>query len=173
MAQRVEAEKGESRAYQIGVIGCGYLGRSLYDRLRGRRVKVVAIHDSDADKLSSIDPADAIEHPKVFIDRAAELDLVVEVAHPSVTETMGEPIIGRTNYMPCSVAALADQALMGRLLAKSEAAGTRLYIPHGAAVGIDNLIERDELTTQVGLEQRLLFASRPAQSMQLTCSNHG
>jgi predicted dinucleotide-utilizing enzyme len=38
--------------------------------------------------------------------------------------------------------ALADSLLTDQLLRKAEASGTRLYVPHGAAVGVDNLLER-------------------------------
>ena len=43
--------------------------------------------------------------------------------------------------MPCSVSALADDDLRGRLLATARESGTRLFVPHGAVVGLDNLLE--------------------------------
>lgn len=131
-----------ARAYRIGVIGCGYLGRSLYERFRGDPVSVVAIYDRNAHKLAAIDPACAVSGAESFIEQAGDLDLVVEVAHPSVTQTHGEALIAKTSYMPCSVVALADESLRARLLEKAETSGTRLYVPHGAAVGLDNLLER-------------------------------
>ena len=46
-----------------------------------------------------------------------------------------------TDYMPCSVAALADEKLKESLLKIAAKAGTRLLVPHGAVVGIDNIYE--------------------------------
>ncbi len=40
-----------------------------------------------------------------------------------------------------SVTALADDPLRERLVAQASRSGTRLLIPHGALIGIDNLVE--------------------------------
>lgn len=45
------------------------------------------------------------------------------------------------DYLPLSVAALADDALRERLVARAGVAGTSLAIPHGALMGLDSLRE--------------------------------
>jgi predicted dinucleotide-utilizing enzyme len=46
--------------------------------------------------------------------------------------------------MPLSVSALVDADLEAQLTAAALAAGTRLLLPHGALVGVDNLVEGRE-----------------------------
>ena len=75
-----------------------------------------------------------------FMDRF-HADLIVETAHPIYTRQWGEHILERSNYLPLSVSALADDALRARLLAVARKAGTSLAIPHGALMGLDSLRE--------------------------------
>jgi predicted dinucleotide-utilizing enzyme len=43
--------------------------------------------------------------------------------------------------MPLSLSALIDDGLLARLTAVAERSGRRLYLPHGALIGTDNLVE--------------------------------
>src|SRR5690606_13797218 len=72
-------------------------------------------------------------------DRAP--DLVVECAHPVVSERHGETILRVADYLPLSVNAFADAALEARLTAVAKESGHRIFIPHGALIGLDNLVE--------------------------------
>jgi aspartate dehydrogenase len=126
---------------QIGIVGYGFIGRSLHEALTGSGVEVALVHDHRAENLAAVPHAMAVTDPDAFVDRLADLDLVVEAAHPDVSVRMGARILSKTDYMPCSAAALADDDLREALLAVARSAGTNLYIPHGAIVGIDNLIE--------------------------------
>ncbi len=51
--------------------------------------------------------------------------------------------------MPLSVSALVDADLEAQLIEACAAAGTQLLIPHGALVGVDNLVEGRENWTEV------------------------
>jgi aspartate dehydrogenase len=127
--------------HRIGIIGCGYLGRSLYEKFSAPPVSVAAVYDHKAENLAGIPEAHAVSDVRQFLNRAADLDLVVEVAHPNVSRELGAALLAKTGYMPCSVAALADEGLQRRLIEVADRARTRLFVPHGAAVGIDNLVE--------------------------------
>lgn len=130
-----------AQRYRIGIIGAGYIGRALYDSFTGSDIEVARVYDQSADNIANMPAAIATTDADAFIGSVAGLDLVVELAHPSVSVQLGERIISKANYMPCSVVALADEALRDRLLAAARRAGTKLYIPHGAVVGMDNLLE--------------------------------
>jgi aspartate dehydrogenase len=130
-----------AQRYRIGIIGCGYIGRALYDSFAGSAIEVARVYDHSADNLASLPAALATTDADAFVASLTGIDLVVELAHPSVSVQLGERIIGKANYMPCSVVALADEELRERLLAAARRAGTKLYIPHGAVVGMDNLLE--------------------------------
>ncbi|MFT5132197.1 MAG: aspartate dehydrogenase [Gammaproteobacteria bacterium] len=126
---------------RIGIIGYGYLGRSLHESLAGTRVDVVSIYNRSEDKLTGLPESIATTDMRVFMDTVADLDLIVELAHPDISKDWGENILKTTNYMPCSVAALANEDLKFRLLKTATASATKLFVPHGAVVGIDNLYE--------------------------------
>lgn len=127
--------------YRIGMIGHGYIGRSLYQSFAGSEVQIASVYDHRTANIADLPQSIATADADAFIDTLAGLDLVVEVAHPDVTAKIGARVLGKTNYMPCSVVALADEELRQQLLAVARQADTRLYIPHGAVVGMDELIE--------------------------------
>jgi aspartate dehydrogenase len=130
-----------ARRFRIGIIGCGYIGRALYDSFAGTDIEVARVFDQSADNIANMPAAVATTDADAFVASVTGLDLVVELAHPSVSVQLGERILSKTSYMPCSVVALADEALRDRLLATARRAGTKLFVPHGAVVGMDNLLE--------------------------------
>ena len=130
-----------ARRFRIGIIGSGYIGRALYESFAGSEIEVARVFDQSPENVAQL-PADiATTDVEAFVGSLAGLDLVVELAHPSVSVQLGERILSKTSYMPCSVVALADEALRDRLLATARRAGTKLFVPHGAVVGMDNLLE--------------------------------
>jgi len=130
--------------HKLGLIGYGYLGKALHQSLEDTQIEVTRVYNRTAARLADLPATVGTTSMESFVGGAADLDLVVEVAHPDISRTMGERILQHTNYMPCSVAALANDQLKDQLLATACSAGTRLLIPHGAVVGIDNLLEARE-----------------------------
>jgi aspartate dehydrogenase len=130
-----------TRKFRIGIVGHGFIGRSLNQAFQESAIEVARVYDSLESNLRDLPQAVATSSAAAFVGSLAGLDLVVEVAHPDVSQQIGVQILSKTNYMPCSVVALADDGLRDRLLAAARQAGTRLYLPHGAVVGMDNLLE--------------------------------
>jgi len=131
--------------FRIGMVGHGYIGRSLYRAFEGSAVTVVSVYDQSESNITDLPTTVATPNSDAFVEGLAGLDLVVEVAHPDVSTKLGVRILNKTSYMPCSVVALADESLRQQLLATAKQAGTKLYIPHGAVVGMDNLLEARSL----------------------------
>jgi aspartate dehydrogenase len=143
-----------ARRLRIGMVGYGYIGRSLYEALAGSQIDVVNVYDEVGSNVADLPASIVCSSADEFVGRATGLDLVVEVAHPVVAAQIGVRILSRTSFMPCSVVALADEDLGRRLLAAAKDAGTRLYIPHGAVIGMDNMIEAREHWTSVSITFR-------------------
>ena len=123
--------RGPRRKKRIGLIGFGFIGRRVFERLLADpALEPAFVHNRSEAAL--VDLAQA---------RARDADLVVELAHPVFTREHGERLLQHANYLPLSVTALADDALRQRLLAVARAHGTRLLVPHGALMGADNLAE--------------------------------
>ncbi len=150
------------KQHKIGILGYGYLGKSVYDALAGTGIEVARVYNRSAERMAGLPDSIATTKREEFMDAVASLDLVVELAHPDISRELGEAILQLANYMPCSVAALADDDLKTRLLQTAAAAGTRLMIPHGAVVGIDNLIEARDNWQAVSITFR-----KPAASLEL------
>ncbi len=79
--------------------------------LRGLGVEVARIFDQSPENMARPPAGIGTTDAEAFIAGIAGLDLVVELAHPDVSAQLGERIISKTNYMPCSVVALADERL--------------------------------------------------------------
>ena len=88
----------------------------------------------------------------------ANVDLVVEMAHPQYTRDWGERILSRADYLPLSVTALADDALRERLIERARSSGTHLAVPHGALMGLDTLREWRHMWSEV----EIAFFKNPA-----------
>jgi len=126
---------------KIGIIGYGFLGKSLHESLVGTSIEVARIYNRSPEKMTGVPESIATTDMRLFMKTVAELDLVVELAHPDISREWGEDILKGCNYMPCSVAALANDELKKKLLLTAAVSGTRLMVPHGAVVGIDNIYE--------------------------------
>jgi aspartate dehydrogenase len=133
-----------AQTFRIGIVGHGFIGRSLNTSLSECGIDVARVFDRAADNLQGLPSSLATTDAEAFVAGLDGLDLVVEVAHADVSRQIGVQILSKTSYMPCSVVALADEELRARLLATAKKAGTKLFLPHGAVVGMDNLLENKE-----------------------------
>ena len=102
--------------------------------------EIAFVHNRSAKALAGLEPALRLDD--LGKADARRPDLVVECAHPIVTERHGAAFLEFADYMPLSVTALADDRLRGRLEASATEHGTRLLIPAGALLGGDELLMR-------------------------------
>ena len=127
---------------RIGVIGYGYIGRFVAERIQRSdgRFELAFVHNRSAGALADLDPTLRLDDPaRAHARRPA---LIVECAHPSITTRFGEYFLRFASYMPLSVTALVDDKLRARLERSAKANGTRLVIPAGALLGGDELLMR-------------------------------
>ena len=127
---------------RIGIVGCGYIGGAVYRHVAGNPglgLEVAFVNDIDPARLEEISPHLRLADLDGFARFRA--DLVVEVAHPSVSRDHGAAFLEVTDYMPLSLTALADPRLEEKLVSTAGRNGTSLYIPHGTAIGLEALEE--------------------------------
>lgn len=144
---------------RVGLIGFGHLGRSIYERIAAAPelgLEIAFVWNRSADKLTQV-PA-ALRLASLDEAAARSPDLIVEVAHPGITREHGTRFLEHADYLPLSVSALVDDALHRRLTDTAGANGTRLLIPHGALMGVDNLRESRESWRDV----TITFEKHPA-----------
>ncbi|WCL53323.1 aspartate dehydrogenase domain-containing protein [Gimibacter soli] len=130
---------------RVGLVGFGFIGEGIFRRLTAlpEAYEVAFVH------VRSKRPLAGVPSPLVLTDLAqagdAAPDLIVEMAGPDVTVRYGEALLEVADYMPLSLTALADDAMLARLTEAANEHGHAMHIAHGALVGMDSLIEwRDQ-----------------------------
>ena len=137
---------------RIGLVGYGYIGSYVYEQITARPelgLEIAFVHNRSPGRVAGLPPEHVLEELGAFGDRGT--DLVVEVAHPDITRDHGCAFLQTADYMPLSLTAFADADLEAGLLDTARSAGTRLFVPHGAVVGLDALEEGRETWDEVGM----------------------
>ena len=143
---------------RIGIAGYGFIGRHLVEHLlQGREpdLTLAFVWNRSPERLAGLPPELILRDLADAAGKGA--DLVVELAHPSVTREHGRKILAGADYLVTSVTALADDALRGALVETAQANGRRLFVPHGALVGLDTLVEQRHRLAEV----RITFRKHP------------
>ena len=146
---------------RIGVIGYGFIGRSIVERIEasGGLFETAFVHNRSADALAGLDPAVRLDD----LGRARERrpSLIIECAHPSFTARFGAGFLEFADYMPLSVTALADDALRTALGASAKTAnahGTRMFVPCRGTAGRGRAADRGR---EAGSRVRITFRKHP------------
>lgn len=137
---------------RIGLVGYGYIGSYVYEQITTRPelgLDIAFVHNRSLGRVAGLPSGHILEDLGAFAGRNP--DLVVEVAHPDITRGYGRAFLEAADYMPLSLAAFADAELEAGLLETARTAGTRLFVPHGAVVGLDAVEEGRETWEEVGM----------------------
>lgn len=135
---------------RLGIIGFGYIGQAIYERtLADPDFEIAFVWNRSPGRLAGVPESLILDDLNDFASRRP--DLVIEMAHPSLTAVHGEAFLGVCDYMALSVTALADEGLYQNLLSVCAERGTTLFIPHGALIGVDNLVEARDNWSEVGV----------------------
>ncbi|CAG0896549.1 unnamed protein product [Darwinula stevensoni] len=148
-----------SKPLRIGIVGFGNLGKHLARKAsESESLELAFVWNRDGSKMDSTDwlPATAIlSELEDFASRRPEL--VVEVAHPSVTAEHAKDFLAVCPFAIGSPTALADEALLEEVERLSFRRG--VYVPTGALWGAQDIRGMDSLGTLRGL--RVTMAKTP------------
>lgn len=127
---------------RVGIIGFGFIGRALLAAISGEAEAAISLSPAFVHTRSDAPEGVAPELVCADLARAAEFrpDLIVEVAHPSVTLRHGAAFLAHADYMPLSLTALAEPGVQDSLLAAAKAGRRRLLVASGALVGLESLL---------------------------------
>ncbi|XP_046568581.1 putative L-aspartate dehydrogenase isoform X1 [Haliotis rubra] len=124
---------------RVGIIGYGHLGQYLVQQINSRSdMELVFVWNRTVSALKEsvqIRPDQILEDLSDF--EKYQADLIVEVAHPNITQTYGPRILQKADFMIGSPTALADAELEAAL--RSAATDHGLYVPSGAFWGGDDV----------------------------------
>lgn len=124
---------------KIGFIGYGIIGKQIVKQAQKNgnySIEFILIgseNEKDEENLPYI--------KELTPDLFKKVDLVVEVAHANVIAQYGEQILKYTNLLAFSTTAFSDAELYEKLLHSCKTYGTKVYIPHGAILGLDGLFD--------------------------------
>ena len=126
---------------RIGIIGYGFIGRYIYEQVQNNEadMEIAFVWNRSSDAISDLPRELVLDDLNSFADYHP--DLILELAHPAISAEYAEAFLAKTNYMMLSVTAMADQELALRLENTAIENDNKLFIPHGALIGVDNLRE--------------------------------
>ena len=140
---------------RIGLIGMGQIGSEVCRCIQDNPdtgMEVVFVYDQRAEAMAKVPPELVLEDMHDFA--SCRPDLVIEMAHKEAVLQWAPLVLTECDMMAVSVTVIADaeaEALFKELTAQH---GTRLYLPHGGAVGLDSLIECRDVLDEVHLVMR-------------------
>ena len=124
---------------RVGLIGYGFIGKAIYQRIleNSDHMETAFVYTRDFKSLEGVDESHVIDRLEEAGSR--EPDLIVEMAHASITHAHGPRFLSFADYMPLSVTALAKDNVFTSIKDTAEAYGHQLYLPVGALVGGNSL----------------------------------
>lgn len=138
---------------RIGLIGYGRIGSYLFKKIeRDNELEISFVYDTFAEKTKGLDDSLLVEDPKDISAKA--VDLVIEAADFRAVRSFAPLVLRKNNMLILSVVALADEKLSDELKRISEENRTRIYIPHGALLGIDGLQDARGILEEVSIVTR-------------------
>lgn len=149
---------------KIGLIGFGVIGSHVFHRIVEEGLMEVGfVFEVDRNKTDYMEPSLLLTSFDDFEKRP--VDLVVEAALPQAVKELGPRILKNSDLLIFSLTSLADNDFRQKMETTAKTSGTRIYVPHGAFVGLDGIhdgmkmIETVQVTTikspkNLGLEDR-------------------
>ena len=128
---------------RIGLLGCGsiggFLSRHLLAETEGDSIELSYVYDIDEQRLQNVPPTLRITKQADLFDKP--VDLVVEAAHADLLKDVAVRIVERSDLLLFSITSLADETFRSALEQTAVKYGRTVYLPHGAIVGIDGLVD--------------------------------
>jgi aspartate dehydrogenase len=124
---------------RIGLLGCGNVGRIIATHQDG--FEVIAVFDQITDHAKELGALTGAEPYSDFDDfLSAGFDICVEAASIAAVRAYALKVIENgKDLVILSVGALADVAFREHLISTAQENITKIHIPSGAIMGLDNL----------------------------------
>jgi len=155
----------KSRLARIGIVGCGVVGSHIVKAARELGfAEIDFVYDEKIEQMQKIPSVETLKDPSVIASR--EVDLVIETAIDKAVYEIAPQVLAKRDLLIFSITSLADDALRNSLQELCRKNGTRLYIPHGAILGLDGVYDGrsviDEVTITTIKNPKNLGLEKPA-----------
>ncbi len=138
-------------AKKIGFLGCGKIGKAVADDIVLQGINTIS-YIQDPYYTAHSDKITCPIVTKLDINLLKETDIVVETALPSILIETAPTILQHCDMVVFSVTAFSDESFYNKVVEVCREHGTRIYIPHGAILGIDGLADAGDLLKEVTIE---------------------
>ena len=134
---------------KIGFLGCGKIGRALLEEAREiEDVQIGFVQDLFFPEEGAGFPVLRRAEEEIY----AACDLVIECATADVLKENVELILKHCDLMTFSVTAFSDIAFENQVRELIREYKRRVYIPHGAILGLDGIFDGRRVWEQVSIE---------------------
>ncbi|CAK7050813.1 MAG: L-aspartate dehydrogenase [Desulfovibrio sp.] len=133
---------------RIGFLGCGKIGSAMLEDMLARGMGDVAFvqantYRDEKNRFPVVRAQDA--------DLLAQTDMVVESATPDALKAAFDGIMAHCDLMVFSHTAFADRDFEDHARKTAARYGRRIYLPHGAILGLDGIADGRALITEVSV----------------------
>jgi len=133
----------------IGFLGCGKIGKAMVRHIQAHgKHRVAFVHDPLFINDCGLD-GPVVAAWEADVCRA---DLLVECATADVLKQNFENYARRSDLLVFSVTAFSDDEFARHAWALCKAHKSRLYLPHGAILGLDGIFDARGILTSVAIE---------------------
>ena len=157
---------------RIGIIGYGSVGqfivrKILQEEAIGAQLELAFVWNRTTERLEDgLLPKEKMLKGKLeqafqefTQSEPPKTDLIIELAHPSIVQQFGAQFLKYCDFMPTSLTAFANQNLDLNLRHLANTFANGLYIPTGAAWGIQDILKMDQLGTLKALNVEMQFSA--------------
>ena len=128
---------------RVGLLGCGAIGgfiaRHVLADTASDALELSYVFDADEKKLQEIPQACRVTSQADLFGRPA--DLIVEAAHADLVKGVALRLVEQADLLLFSLTALADDVFRAALEQTAVAHGRKVFLPHGAILGLDGLVD--------------------------------
>jgi len=129
-------------------MGFGTIGAYIYNRNEEEGLLAIeSIADLDEQKTAALDKALVVSSFEELQDKSVQL--VVEAANAEVVREFGVRVLQQSDLFVCSLTAFAEEEVYQRMLSAANKSGKRIYVPHGAILGLDGIHDGRQLIREV------------------------
>jgi len=136
---------------KIALVGCGTIGSYIAKSAAEYKFATTAfVYDVDPEKAKLIIGARVLNNPAEITKY--ETDLVIEAATEKAVHAIAPEVLKKTDLLVFSITSLANDDFRNSLQEICSDHKTRLYIPHGAILGLDGIYDGRSLLEEVTIK---------------------
>ena len=137
---------------QIALIGFGTIGQHLFRQLNTRNdVTLTGVFEANPATAQTIPDNLALNVPELFTQMLVDkkVDLVIETATQQAVKDLAPAILQHSDMVVFSSTAFADEPFETEALRLCHRFARKIYIPHGAILGLDGIRDGREILESV------------------------